>query len=135
MGNIKKFYENTENAGAHPNVIKFVNMKVKPTNAIDLGCGAGRDTVFLIKNGWDVLAVDRENTSDIILSKLEESEKEKFRFSVQEFENINLEKTNLLTAHFSIPFCDKERFPGLWSKIVDSILPEGYFVRKFFWFK
>ena len=50
MGNIEKFYENTKNAMPHDNIKKFVEMKTKNGNAIDLGCGAGRDTIFLIKN-------------------------------------------------------------------------------------
>lgn len=41
-------------------------MGIKPKNAVDLGCGAGRDTIYLIKNGWNVLAIDRENTKEII---------------------------------------------------------------------
>lgn len=38
-----------------------------PKVAIDLGCGSGRDAIFLAKTGWDVLAVDRE---DDFLNKL-----------------------------------------------------------------
>lgn len=28
--------------------------------AIDLGCGDGTDTLFLLENGWQVLAIDAE---------------------------------------------------------------------------
>lgn len=126
---MKKYYKNTENA--LPNIIirKFIEMKIKPSNAIDLGCGAGRDTVYLIKNGWNVLSIDREDTKEIILSKLDNEEIKRFRFNKQNFENIELEKNNLLVANFSIPFCNKTCFNEFWNKITNSILKERVFRR------
>ena len=132
MRNIEKYYENTESALPNPMVKKFIDMNVDPTNAIDLGCGAGRDTIFLIKNGWNVLSIDRENTKDIISSKLDNEELKKFRFKCQSFEDIELEKTNLLVSNFSIPFCDKEHFNNFLKKITDSILKDRIFRWKFF---
>jgi hypothetical protein len=32
--------------------------------AIDLGCGAGRDTFALLAEGWRVLAIDQQSGSD-----------------------------------------------------------------------
>ena len=122
---MKKYYENTEGALPNPMVKKFIDMNINPTNAVDLGCGAGRDTIYLIKNGWKVLSIDRENTKEI----------KKFRFESQNFENIKLEKTNLLVANFSIPFCDKEHFNKFWNRITDSILKDRIFCWKFFWIK
>jgi SAM-dependent methyltransferase len=122
MINLEKYYENTENILPNPLVRKFIKMNIKPTNAIDLGCGAGRDTVYLIKNGWKVLSIDRENTEKYILSKLNNEEVERFRFERQDFENIELEKNNLLVANFSIPFCNSKSLNEFWSKISDSIL-------------
>ena len=43
--NIDKYYENTQNALPHPLVKKFIGMNISPLKAIDLGCGAGRDTI------------------------------------------------------------------------------------------
>ena len=113
-------------------VKKVINMNIKHGKAIDLGCGAGRNTIYLIKNGWQVLAIDKEDTKKIILSKLNNEEIERLKFSIQNFENIELEPNNLLIANFSIPFCNKDCFYGFWNKITNSILKNGYFVGNFF---
>lgn len=135
MGNIQKYYENTENALPHPMVKKFINMNNNPKYAIDLGCGAGRDTIYLIKNGWKVLSIDKENTREIISSKLDNEELKNFNFECQDFENIELEKNNLLVANFSIPFCNKDYFNEFWDKISNSILKERILCWELFWIK
>ena len=121
MRKIDEYYKRTQDKLPHPLVKKFINMNIDPTNAIDVGCGAGKDTVYLIKNGWKVLAIDRENTKRIITSKLNSKEIEKLEFECQEFESIKLRKNNLLIANFSIPFCNKNSFDTFWNKIIDSI--------------
>lgn len=135
MSNIQKYYENTENALPNQIVKKFLDMRIKPGIAVDLGCGAGRDTVYLIKNGWNVLSIDREDTSDIIVNKLDSEEKNRFKFRCQSFEDIKIEKNNLMVANFSIPFCAKSSFNDFWNKVVSSILEERLFYRKFLWIK
>ena len=65
MSNIEEYYKNTLNALPHKNVTTFIQMEAKPGKAIEIGCGAGRDTVFLIKNGWNVIAIDREDTKQL----------------------------------------------------------------------
>ena len=135
MGNIEKFYENTKNAMPHDNIKRFVEIENKRGNAIDLGCGAGRDTIFLIKNGWNVTAIDREDTKSIIESKLNTEELEKFKFICQDFENIKLNKSDLIVSNFSIPFCNKNYFNEFWNKIVYSINKGRIFCCKFFWIK
>lgn len=132
MKNIKRYYENTENAMPHPMLKRFIDMDIKPENAIDLGCGPGRDTVYLLKNGWRVLSIDREDTEEIISSKLNAEEIKNFRFNCQNFENIELERNKLLVANFSIPFCKKDCFNEFWNKITNSILKERILCGKFF---
>lgn len=133
MNNIQKYYENTENIPPNNNIKKFINMKKIPGNAIELGCGAGRDTLYLIKNNWNVLAIDRENVEDRIKKRINTQEYlNKFRFQQQNFEDIVLEKNNLLVANYSLPFCNKNEFTKLWKKIEKSILKNGYFVGNFF---
>ena len=38
----------------------------------------------------------------------------------------------LVNASFALPFCPPAEFPGLWRRIVDSILPGGRFAGQFF---
>ena len=121
MRNIEKFYENTKNAKPHDNVKRFVGIESKKGNALDLGCGAGRDTIFLIKNNWNVTAIDIEDTKNIIEEHLNSEELKKFKFICQNFEKIKLEKNDLIVSNFSIPFCNKIYFDEFWNKIVDSI--------------
>ena len=132
---VEKYYQNTQNAEPNFLIRKFIAMNIKPAKAIDLGCGSGRDTRYLIENGWDVLAIDKENIEEMISSKLDKEELKKFRFSCQNFENIQLEKTNVLVANFSIPFCNKDYFTQLWNSITNSILKNRIFCWQFLWFK
>lgn len=135
MGNIKKFYENTENALPHKNIQYFVNIHPAVGNAIELGCGVGRDTIFLLKNKWNVLAIDREDTEANIVEKLNKEELSRFKFEKQEFESIKLIKNDLVLANFSIPFCNKDYFDVFWKEITNSISKGRVFCRKFFWNK
>ena len=132
MKNIERYYKNTTYAKPNYTIKKFIELKIKPGNAIELGCGVGRDTVCLIKNGWNVLAIDRENVESRIAAKLSEEELKQFKFLKQKFEYIELEKNNLVVANFSLPFCNKNNFKELWNKINNSILKDGYFVGNFF---
>lgn len=133
MNRIEIFLENTKDALPHINVRRFCKTQENPGIAIDLGCGSGRDTTFLIKNGWKVISIDREDTQAIIESHLSEKEKKNFTFIQTNFEDISLNKNNLVVANFSIPFCKKEYVKELWNKIVDSIEVNRIFYRKFFW--
>ena len=110
-------------------------METKIGNAIDLGCGAGRDTIFLIKNNWNVTAIDSEDTKKIIESNLNVEELKRFKFIHQNFENIELEKNDLIVSNFSIPFCNKNYFDDFWLNIVNSINRNRIFCWKFFWIK
>ena len=112
-------------------LIEFLyNYKVD--NAIDLGCGSGNETVYMIKNGIKVLAIDRQLNQDFILNRLSDNEKKMISFKESSFEDVELPKTKLLTSFFSIPFCNPNNFDELWTKIYNSIEDNGYFVGQLF---
>ena len=55
-------------------LIEFLD-KYKVDNAVDLGCGSGNETVYMVKHGIKVLAIDRQLNRDFILKRLSEDEK------------------------------------------------------------
>lgn len=136
MKNIEKYYDKTKSDKPRNNVEQFIKqIKYNPGKATELGCGAGNDTVYLIKKGWNVLAIDKENVKERITSRLNKDEKEKFRFQQQNFENIKLERSNLIIANNCLSFCNKNKFKELWNKIKENISEEGYFIGNFFGIK
>lgn len=112
-------------------IIDFLD-KYKVDSAIDLGCGSGNETVYMIKNGIKVLAIDRQLNQDFIFNRLSDNEKKMISFKESSFEDVELPRTNLLTAFFSIPFCNPNNFDELWTKIYNSIEDDGYFVGQLF---
>lgn len=133
MKNAFSYYKKTKNSNIPKNLKTFIDMKIKPGICIDLGCGAGRDSRFLIKNGWKVIAIDKEDTEEIIRASLNKKEQDLLKFVKQDFEdNITLQSCNLLVANASLSFCHKKYFNELWKKVVNSITKDGYFVGNFF---
>ena len=132
MEKIEEYYKKTENSKPNFLIKKLINnVEIKQKNAVELGCGAGRDTLYLIKNGFKVLAIDKEDTSKIISKKLNSEELKRFKFKCQAFEDVEIKENNLLVANFSIPFCNKNYFKSFWNRIDRSILKNGYFVGNF----
>ena len=66
-----------------------------PGFALDLGCGAGRDTLTLLARGWRVHAIDVEQDA---FARLERSvpakERERLTWALRQFEGIDLPKAN-----------------------------------------
>ena len=69
---------------------------------------------------------------DRISKRLKQEQLAKFKFQKQIFEDIKLEKCNLIVANYSLSFCKKEDFKELWNKINSSIEQNGYFIGNFF---
>lgn len=104
----------------------------KINNAIDLGCGSGNETVYMIKNGIKVTAIDGQLNKDFILDRLDDTEKENIYFLESDFETVELNNADAVMAFFSIPFCNPKSFDELWNKIYDAINENGYFVGQLF---
>lgn len=56
MRNWENFHKITNNKSPRKNVVHFISKYKISGNAIDLGCGSGSDTIFLIQNNLNVLA-------------------------------------------------------------------------------
>lgn len=112
-------------------------MKQFDTNkgfVIDLGCGAGIDSLFFLKNGWNVMAIDSQTDFVQQLKEgLNKEEKNRFYIRNMQFEKMELpESVKCIIANFSLPFCRPECFMAMWENIVDSLEDDGIFSGVFF---
>lgn len=129
----EEYYRKTTSSLARQNTIKFIENYPNLTgNAIDLGCGAGNDTIYLLKNNWNVLAIDANDVEKNIRERLDEEYNKRLTFKIQKFESLELPDCNLLISNFAIPFCSKDMFNKMWDVINNSINKNGYFVGNFF---
>jgi tellurite methyltransferase len=97
--------------------------------AVDLGCGAGRDAVELLRRGWRVLAVDGTAEAIDRLRALDLSDDERGRLEtrVSRFENAVWPPADLVNSSFALPFCPPGDFPAVWERIEQSLAPGGRF--------
>jgi SAM-dependent methyltransferase len=103
----------------------------QPGHALDLGCGAGRDTRFLLSRGWSVTAVDREAEAVALLAQLPG---ERLRVMQSSFEDFDYghEVYDLVSAQFALPFNPRTSFNDVVVRIKDSLKPGGIFTGQFF---
>jgi len=112
------------------NITKEVIGKFEKINgvAIDLGCGEGYDSIYLIKNNWNVIAIDLfVEVIKKLTKKLDVNFKDNLTIKRQEFENLDIPKADLILANYSISYCKKEKFNLLINKIIESIKLNGRF--------
>lgn len=133
MENSKEYYKVTQNNPPSGLVRKFFankyNGKLSGNTAIDLGCGAGNDTEFLISKGFKVTAVDnQEDVKDIFKDK--NIDKENLDLIIGDFSQIELPKADLFLANMSLFFV-KENFDSFLKSLLEKVNENGFFVANF----
>jgi len=102
-------------------------------HAIDLGCGDGTESAFLLWRGWHVLAVDGESAGiKRLMDKVPQEGQTHLQTQVAKFEEVSLPAADLIHASYSIPFCHPDHFPALWEKITNALNSGGRFAGQFF---
>lgn len=138
-GNWDDYYENTLNdiqpCDNFLLALSYFKLDQKIAGvAVDLGAGTGRDTLYLLKSGWQVLAIDAEPLAiEILLRRAEEVASGSLEVAVSSFSTMALpENVDLINASYSLPFCAAGDFYTCWQTIVDSLAIGGRFTGQFF---
>ena len=101
--------------------------------AIELGFGAGTDTLELLRRGWNVLAIDGQVAAASFLARrVPARHRNRLTTLVASIEGLDLPPADLVYASFSLPFCSPEQFPALWANIRRSLRPGGHFAGQLF---
>ncbi len=95
-----------------------------PAVAIDCGCGAGRDTAFLLSKGFKVHAFDKELEA-IEFCKERFKSRSNFHASHACFSDFHYPSASLVMAHASLFFCPRHEFEAVWAKLVSSLPSSG----------
>ena len=133
-----QYYNNHRNSKPTSTLLKglkyFNDRKLSlRKKSIDIGCGQGTDVAELLREGWDVLAVDKESEAEkIIIDRFSKFHGKELITQVQKMENIVIPQITLVNASFSLPFCNPDNFSELWNKITSSIIVGGIFCGQLF---
>jgi tellurite methyltransferase len=123
------YYEQNEGREPRELLIDVLGSYDRPGRAIDLGCGAGIDTLAMLSHGWRVFATDAEREAiDRLRARVPGDLAERLETRVSPMEEVELPPADLLFASFSLFFCDPARFPDIWRRIGAALAGGGRFV-------
>jgi SAM-dependent methyltransferase len=107
---------------------RFVAEDTKPSRgrfAVDLGSGAGRDARALLRAGWRVLAIDREQAAVATLgSATPVGHRPRLETRVADLATVSIPTCDLVNASLSLPFLPPDAYWTVWGRISDA-LPVG----------
>lgn len=101
--------------------------------ALDLGCGGGRDTIEMLKRGWQVLAIDAEPAAlEHLRSRRDLPSGPRLETRLARIEDIALPGALFVNSSFALPLCPPQSFFPLWSRTVAALVAGGRFAGQFF---
>ncbi len=104
--------------------------------ALDLGCGVGNDTVFLVNQGWRVWAIDSHSKSLQLLNSRGDIEAPyrltTLKCSLESLHWKKLPPAQLIVADHALAFCRPDRFMRIWRNLCNQLVVGGRFVGQFY---
>ncbi|AGF57260.1 SAM-dependent methyltransferase [Clostridium saccharoperbutylacetonicum] len=131
-----KFYSNKEKAVPFfknipdENLITYFDRGIlKEGKALDIGCGKGRNSIYIAKKGLEVCGVDFSETSIEMANKIATEQGIKVKFSCQSIFDFQSEKENYDFIYDSGCFhhIKPHRREQYLSTILKYLKPNGYF--------
>lgn len=101
--------------------------------AVDLGCGAGRDTRELLRHGWRVLAVDSEPTAiETLRAATPPEDLPRLETLVADLAQVDVPPADLVNASISLPFLAGPAFEAAVDRALAAVRPGGRFATMLF---
>jgi tellurite methyltransferase len=128
----QRFYQFTKDSLPHPLVLRAVallGLPGHPRQALDLGVGAGRDTRYLLAQGFHVTAVDQDPQAVALLARLAQPA---LRVVQAPFEDFAFATYDLINAQFALPFLPERHFRSVFERVKGALQPRGIFAGQFF---
>lgn len=104
-----------------------------PRFAVDLGCGAGRDSRELLRRGWRVLAIDREPAAiEALRAATPAEDAERLETIVADLAAVDVPSADLVNASISLPFLAEADFWATLERGLAAVRPGGRFATMLF---
>ena len=100
---------------------------LSPGKALDLGCGQGRNALFLAQHGFEVTAVDQNELALEILQSIVEQEDLEMTVGLYDINSANLKQSyDLIVSTVVLMFLQADRIPAIIRNMQDQTNPGGY---------
>ena len=100
---------------------------VKPCKALDLGCGQGRNALFLAQHGFDVTAVDQNELSLEMLQSIVEQEDLEMPVGLYDINSASIGQTyDFIVSTVVLMFLQAERIPAIIRNMQEQTSIGGY---------
>ena len=110
----------------HSEVLEAME-SLSPGKALDLGCGQGRNALFLAQQGFEVTAVDQNELALEILQSIVEQEDLEMKVGLYDINSAALTQTyDLIVSTVVLMFLQADRIPAIIQNMQDQTNPGGY---------
>ena len=110
----------------HSEVLEAMDT-VKPCKALDLGCGQGRNALFLAQHGFDVTAVDQNELSLEILQSIVEQEDLKMSVGIYDINSASIGQTyDFIVSTGVLMFLQADRISSIIQNMQEQTSIGGY---------
>ena len=100
---------------------------VQPCKALDLGCGQGRNALFLAQHGFDVTAVDQNELSLEILQSIVEQEDLELPVGLYDINSASIGQTyDFIVSTVVLMFLQADRIPAIIKNMQEQTSIGGY---------
>ena len=117
-------------------MISLIYKKFKPASkTLDLGCGQGKDFLFLAQNGFIVHGVDKSSEAvQSVNHKIQEFSLDKASVELGDIRNYEIKKDyfDVIICHNVLNFVTKEEALKIINNIKEAIKPTGYVLMQVF---
>jgi len=119
--NAEKFYNNTVGIELIDIYLKFLKYIPDGGRILDLGCGSGRDSLYFIQNGYDVISMDGSEEMVKLSSELTKRETLFLRIEDIDFQN----QFNGIWASASLLHIDKNLTESVFNILCNALRNDG----------
>lgn len=110
----------------HSEVLEAME-SLSPGKALDLGCGQGRNALFLAQHGFEVTAVDQNELALEVLQSIVEQEDLEMTVGLYDINSANLKQSyDLIVSTVVLMFLQADRIPAIIRNMQDQTNPGGY---------